>query len=289
MKIQWGKTLLSTVLAVGVAMSAQAGNMVVTGHDTDDHRADQWFDWAMTYLMTGNGTGYDTSSVETSGLNIAYLSDTGRTVSSTYFGGYNSSVTRVNLSSATWTDVFNPGAYDVIVVGTGRDFVSATGSATMNTQAAAFETYFNAGGNLLVNSEQGLGSSFYDFLPAFGATNNAGLPGCSSGVPCMGTATGGAAIGMNDTLVAEASITHTRFLNVDSAFTTVEQYQNNGGAGSGDAITIAFSGTIQCDPTDPAASCFIPPVTGVPEASSIALMGLGLFGLGFTRRKNKSA
>jgi len=32
-----------------------------------------------------------------------------------------------------------------------------------------------------------------------------------------------------------------------------------------------------------------PPTTGVPEASSIALLGLGLFGLGFTRRKNKAA
>lgn len=53
-------------------------------------------------------------------------------------------------------------------------------------------------------------------------------------------------------------------------------------SGSG---TASFNGQFQFDPS----IIVLPPVSGVPEASSIALLGLGLFGLGFTRRKNKSA
>ena len=46
----------------------------------------------------------------------------------------------------------------------------------------------------------------------------------------------------------------------------------------------SFDGLFAFDP-----SIVVLPPSGVPEASSIALLGLGLFGLGFTRRKNKSA
>ena len=284
MKMKWGKTLLTTAMAIGVTMSAQAGNMIVTGHDVDEHSASSYFDWGMNYLMTGDGTGFAADNTLEASISVAFLGNTNRPGQN---GGYN--VDFYDLDSATWTDAFS-GGYDVIVIGSGQFTVTTAGSASLNGQSAAFESYFNNGGNLFVNTEQGAGASFYDFLPAFGATQNASLPGCSSGAPdCMRATAEGAAVGMSDAIINEANITHTRFLNVDPAFTVLEEYYNNGGAGSGDAITIGFSGTIQCDPADPTASCYVPPVTGVPEASSVALLGLGLFGLGFTRRKNKSA
>lgn len=274
-------SLAATALTFAMSTSAMAGNILITGHDTDDHNASNYMNWGLTYLLTGNGSVVPAAPTS----KIGYIGNSSANLAS-YLGNYNN-FQFYDLDVATWTNAFSDGN-DVLVIGSGFDFISAAGSATMNAAAAQFTTYFNSGGSLFVNTEQGLGASFYGFIPGFGTTTNAPLPGCSSGAPaCMQATAAGALVGMTNALINEASITHTRFPSVDPAFQALEFYYNNN-QGPFDAITIALrGGTIGGGGFQ---TCGTPgqPNCPVSEPSVLPLLGIGLLGMIAAVRRKKA-
>ncbi len=262
------------------AATASAGNIIITGHDTDDHGASSYMNWALTALLNnGNGTTLPVSSQ--TGPRIAYLGNSSATLSS-YLGFYDNFVF-YDLDSPTWTNAFTDGNA-VLIIGSGFDFVNAAGSAALNAQQAAFVTYFNAGGNLFVNTEQGLGQTFYGFIPSFGGTLANSLPGCSSESgtgTCMNVTAQGTTRGHTLGQIVDADITHTRFTSVSSSFEVLSTYVNSGGAGTGSAITIAlFGGTATGGPGGG-----FDPGSGIPEPGTLMLMGGGMLGIVALRRK----
>jgi len=69
----------------------------------------------------------------------------------------------------------HPANFDILVIGSGLDFVYLRlDRAVLNSQAAAFATYFNTQvATFTCITDQGIGQSFYNFLPTFGATQAA--------------------------------------------------------------------------------------------------------------------
>ena len=281
------KTLKTTAIGALTAGfvatgAANAGNIIITGHDTDDHNASTFMNWAITALLnSGTNVAANIPTTSQTGPKIGYIGNVSASLSS-YLGNYDNFQfydLDVTSGGSDWKNAFTDNN-DVLVIGSGLDFVNSTGSARLNAEAAAFTTYFNNDGNLFVNTEQGLGATYYDFIPNFGTTNNASLPGCSSengSGNCMNVTAEGTARDHTIGQIVNANITHNRFNNVDPVFEVLSIYVNSGGTGTGDAITIAaFDATIN------EGGGF---ETNVPEPGTLAVFGLGLLGLGAYRRR----
>ena len=65
--------------------SVFAGNILVTGHDTDDHGASVFMNWALSYLLN-NGVGNSSNPTNT-GARIGYIGNSSANLSS-YLGAY---------------------------------------------------------------------------------------------------------------------------------------------------------------------------------------------------------
>lgn len=262
-------SLLSLSLA-----PVQAGNLLITGHDADDHSATSFLSWGITYLAN-NGNGTVIPAGPTASPKIAFLgsSDPGPAI----FGPYQN-YTFYDVSLGTWTNAFTDGN-GVLIVGNNYDYQTSATIAALAANASLFSSYLNSGGNLFVLSEDDAGSSgFFNFLPAFGSTTSAALPGCSSGAGCFAVTPAGVAAGLTDAMTVEASVTHNRFPTVDPAFTVLERYEDFGN-GPFDAITI---GCVGCQA---GGGGFTGPGAQVPEPTSFLLMGGALSALLVFRKR----
>lgn len=261
----FSQSSLAKFMAAGAfalaASVANAGNIILTGHDTDDHGATDFMNWGLN-LLTGN----------TTTARVGYIGSYWAGGLDSYLGNYDN-FQQYDVNDASWTNAFTDGN-DVLVIGSGWDFISPSNSAAMNAAASQFASFFNAGGSLFVNTHQGLGQSFYDFLPPVGNVAASDLTTCSAEFgdgSCMSPTAAGTATGLTLSTIAGASITHNQFSNFGPTFTAYETY-----VPTGNAITIGLIGGKIDD------GGFH---TDVPEPAPLALMGLGLLGLALRRRK----
>jgi hypothetical protein len=249
------------------------GNLFITGHDTDDHGNEDYMRAGLDYLFFGAAATPAQALTRTT-YTVGYLGNSNGGTSSVSLAGY--TPTFIDLDNASWTTTaFAAGAFDALMIGSGFDFVSSAGSLALNGQASAFASYFNAGGSIFVNTEQGIGQSFYNFLPTFGVagTNSIGTSGVFS------TTAAGLAIGLTEAIV-DADITHTTFTGVPAFFTTFETYNPTGAAVAIGLrnTTIDNGGFIPGDGT-----------SAVPEPSTYGLMGAAalLAAVAYRRRAAK--
>jgi hypothetical protein len=225
------------LVVIVFALRANAESVFITGHDSDSHGNGQYQRAGYDFLTFG-AAATPAQALLRATIKIGYLgNDDGRNLGNAIAESGYTNQTFIDLDNANWeTIAFAPGAFDILVIGTGLDQVHTSGSAKLNAAASQFATFFNAGGDLYVNSEQGVGQSFYNFLPTFGASSSA-----ISSSNTFSVTSAGLAIGLTEAIV-DADITHDYFTNVDlSKFTVFETYNIAGSP----PVAIGFKGSIQ--------------------------------------------
>ena len=124
--------VVALLTVIGVAATVNAGSIILTGHDTDDHGASNYMNWGLTALVNnGNGTVIPASPTQ----RIGYIGNSSPNLGS-YLGNYNN-FGFYDLDTPTWTNAFTEGN-SVLVIGSGSDFVSSAGSTTLNANQSLF-------------------------------------------------------------------------------------------------------------------------------------------------------
>jgi hypothetical protein len=139
----------------------------------------------------------------------------------------------IDLDNAAWASTAFDGTFDILMVGSGLDAVSASGSTSLNNEAANFASFFNSGGGIFVLTDEGRGQTFYNFIPSFGSTTNNTI----SAVGAFSATAAGNAIGLTEPIV-DADITHSYYTGVNTSLFTVFETFNN----TGDPVAIGLRG-----------------------------------------------
>jgi hypothetical protein len=229
------------------AKAVSGGRVLVTGHDAEDHSNVDFISAGLDYLLFGRAARAFEIPFR-KGARIGFL---GTKAFGLKILDYQAA-TFINVSLAGWDALAFDGVhYDALIVGTGLDFLSTAGSAALNAKRTRFDAYFNQGGALFAMSEQGVGQTYYNFLPAFGTAKQQSIGDISGR---FSVTPAGAAIGLTEAIV-DRDLTHTEFLDVDTLFRVFETFNDDGRP-----ITIGANAIIEDGVFVPADSVVEPPV-----------------------------
>jgi hypothetical protein len=262
------RVVLFTVLLAITPALASAGNLFVTGHDSDEHANGPYMSAGLDFLLFGTAS----TPAARAGKTIAVLDDSGggSAVSALNSLGWSATLydTDANFSAA-----FSANAI-MTASGPSSNLRSALLSATTD-----LTNYFNAGGSLYINTDQGGGQSWYDFVPNFGTTLNNTISISGAFTPTAA----GLGIGLTNAIV-DADITHSFYTGVNtSLFTVFENTDPQFFTSPGHPLPVAFGArNIGITGQGPGGG-----FTGgqVPEPSTILLLASGLAGLAAWRAR----
>lgn len=263
--------LIAMALVGGLSFSAHAGNIFITGHDSDEHNNSGYMAAGLDYLLFGSAS----NSTSRSGKTVAYI---GTDLSSTPSGIGSAGYSTPSFFAATPTGIASAltGGFDAVMVGSGG---GSTDAANLAAAATAFATYFNGGGSLYINTDEGFGQTWYNFVPSFGTAVNNSI----SAVGVFAPTAAGSAIGLTDPIV-DADITHSFYDGIDtSLFTVFEVTDSVSSFGTNNGKPVAFglrAGTI-------GDGGFVGGEGTVPEPGPLLLVGAGLLGWAATRRMRR--
>ncbi len=280
--------LAVAALAISVAGSVQAGSILMTGHDVLLH-GDQFgagstvgasfTEVALEYLR-GAGT---TSEMAKASYDVGLIRDGGGGASTAVLDDYGSgSFSTFDIGTVS-KDAAGTAAFATFLAGKdavaiashsscGGCALSTTGSDTLNFFATEIATWFNAGGDIFANSGATL-ATYYDFLPPAVATSGPPISGSSG----FSATADGLAIGLVDSML-NGRATHNRFTAFDADFKIFEI------RGSDEFVTIGIRDAIISDGGIGTGDGGTDGGT-VPIPGTLFLIGVGLLGLGATRRQ----